>query len=238
MNDMANEHPYPLTDEKGDCVCQLCGKAFKVLTLSHLQKTHQTDMQTYRKRFPEAIVTSQQTKARMKYSAILDRGDSSLIEEVVDNSDTITDKDSGSNNKGNKISERNYLDQLIEKTLNPFESIEERKYADFESLPAKGALQDQRNSILEVLKRYFPNMQSNCLVRRTSPSGTLSFEFITDFADPVMKVIVDFPDMGWHNKDKFHTPVSLKDSKLKASGWKIIRILKGQDLIERLENWF
>ena len=50
---------------------------------------------------------------------------------------------------------------------------------------------------------------------------TVDFEFITDFCDPVNKLIFDFPETFWHNQELY---IDLnKDQRLKSYGWKIFR---------------
>ena len=54
------------------------------------------------------------------------------------------------------------------------------------------------------------------------PSGILQFSFITDYCDPVLKVVIDFPKTYWHNMDAGYDPN--RNVKLKEAGWKIIEI--------------
>ena len=50
----------------------------------------------------------------------------------------------------------------------------------------------------------------------------LKFEFITDYCDPILKVVIQFPDTFWHNME---AGIDLnKNLKLSQCGWKVIEI--------------
>jgi len=53
---------------------------------------------------------------------------------------------------------------------------------------------------------------------------------VTDFCDPGKKIIIDFPNVFWHNYD----PRSefLKEEQLPSEGWVIIKVLQKNPTID------
>lgn len=89
---------------------------------------------------------------------------------------------------------------------------------EVESNPIKAL----KNRILDNLRVSYTNVRPDYLIRQFGTDGNLKFEFITDFCDPVLKVIIQFPDTFWHNRDMF-TDLN-KNIKLESCGWKICEI--------------
>lgn len=89
--------------------------------------------------------------------------------------------------------------------------------------------------ILTYLHDAYPYMENNYLVEKKHfNDGRLLWSYITDMADPVKKVIFDFPDAFWHNNDEY--PDHQKNKILKEDGWIIVTVNKHyptvQDVIE------
>lgn len=240
MSENLPEYPYPLTDEHGNCICQLCGKSSKTMTPQHLTKLHNIDMKTYRARFPQAVLVSQQTKDRHK-DAQLERFMKITKPEVEDQAiriqdyDIITDSEDNSKSKNDNIYKQK-LDEEVNKVLNPIQTQSLTNTPQFETIPDR-SIEKFRNikiGIINKVKELLPNIQVNGLVRKITGGGHLVFEFITDFADPILKVIVDFPDSFWHNSDTYTDPN--KDTKLKNAGWKIIKVLKHEDPYTKVKD--
>lgn len=61
-----SEYPYPFFDEKGKVICQICGKAYLVISPTHLKK-HNILYENYTKRFPDAPLSNEEFKARGLY---------------------------------------------------------------------------------------------------------------------------------------------------------------------------
>ena len=51
-------------------------------------------------------------------------------------------------------------------------------------------------------------------------SGRLKYQFITDFTDPILRIVIQFPNTFWHNNDRNIDP--LKNQKLEQDGWKVL----------------
>lgn len=74
--------------------------------------------------------------------------------------------------------------------------------------------------ILQYLHETYPHLENNYYIeKRHFHSDLLLYRFITDAADPVQKIIFDFPDAYWHNVD--FPPAPHKHKKLEEDGWKI-----------------
>jgi len=79
--------------------------------------------------------------------------------------------------------------------------------------------------ILTFLHDAYPYLEDNYSIeKRHFHDDRLLWKYITDMADPVKKVIFEFPDAFWHNEDPFPDPA--KYDKLKADGWIVIVVDK------------
>jgi len=79
--------------------------------------------------------------------------------------------------------------------------------------------------ILEFLHKAYPCLENNYSVeKRHFVDNSLLWKYITDMADPVKKVLFDFPNSFWHNNDPY--PDSQKMDKLKEDGWIIVVVDK------------
>jgi hypothetical protein len=191
-----SEYPYPLYDEKGKVACQICGKAFLTISPQHL-KLHNVSFPDYFRRYPNAPKSNKEFAARSKYGknkSIFKDQETQLI-----------------------IGDDIFVDEEPEIDELPIQREVERL--------AKNAnpMQATKNRIKQHLMLYFTNVQQDYLVREFGANdGQLKFEFITDFADPVLKVVFFFPDTFWHNRDCI---VDLnKNLKLTERGWKVLEI--------------
>jgi len=76
------------------------------------------------------------------------------------------------------------------------------------------------------LRSYFTNVRQDYMIEEFGPmSGRLKYQFITDFADPVLRIVIQFPNTFWHNRDT-HIDL-LKKEKLEEDGWKVL-FVKGK----------
>jgi uncharacterized Zn finger protein (UPF0148 family) len=82
---------YPVFDEKGKIVCQICGKAFQFISPRHLKK-HQVTMEQYRKRFPNIPLTTKQFNAKSKYAKYKDLLEVKTEEEQIIEEDPIIEE--------------------------------------------------------------------------------------------------------------------------------------------------
>lgn len=188
-----NEYPYPLFDEKGKVVCQICGKSFLVISPKHLQK-HNLIYADYTKRYPKAPLSTKEFVARGKYGKNKDLFIHPENEEIGD--EVLVDD--------NPDVEELNVEKLLkeEKPLNPMEATKAR--------------------IIDLLRIQFSNIKKDYLINQIGMDGRSKFEFITDFCDPILKVVIQFPDTFWHNEDAY---IDINKSlKLMKYGWKIIEV--------------
>lgn len=190
---MMGEYQHPLFDEKGKVVCQICGKSYLVISPKHLKVKHNIQYHDYTKRYPKAPLSSQEFVALGKYGK---------------NKDIfIKEGEIGEEVQVEEIEvdiEELELEKLVKKEvhLNPMQAAKSR--------------------ILDHLKIYFANIRKDYLIQQYGVDKNLKFEFITDFCDPVLKVVIQFPDTFWHNQEAFYD--ANKNIKLQQYGWKIIEI--------------
>jgi very-short-patch-repair endonuclease len=184
------EYPYPYFDEKRKIICQICGKSFLVISPRHLDK-HNIKYDEYKKRFPDAPLSTQEFKARGKYGKTKLFEDDELGPEQV-----VYEKEPD-------VEELN-IESLIKdyKAMTPMEAMKAR--------------------ILDHLRLYFTNIRKDYSILQYGIDNRLKFEFITDFCDPVLKVVIQFPNTFWHNEE---AGIDLnKNLKLSQYGWKVIEI--------------
>lgn len=196
--------PYPVFNEKGKIVCQICGKAFQFISPRHLVK-HSVTTEQYKKRFPNIPLTTKEFNAKSRYARMNDE----LFE--------VDEKEQPSLEEDDPVIEELDLMAELQKTvrkLDPMQSMKKR--------------------IMEHLAAYFTNIKKDYMVREYSPSGKLIFEFVTDFCDPVLRVIFQFPDTFWHNQEAAIDPN--KNLKLERQGWKIIEIKSAAPSLDKIDD--
>lgn len=109
--------------------------------------------------------------------------------------------------------------------------VEEKEISNIKSsgfphsvLDLKGVPKNKAD-ILKYLHDAYPYLENNYSIeKRHFHDERLLYKYITDMADPVKKVIFDFPDAFWHNNDPF--PDHRKNKRLKDDGWIIITVNK------------
>ena len=198
MNEEKLQYP-PIDEKTGRVICQICGKNYLVISPKHLLK-HNITHSDYTKRYPNAPLSSKEFNAKSKYGKVKDlfnptEAEPDELEEVIVNEQPNIEDD---------------MD--IEKIL------KEKSNRD----PVK----ESKSQTLDTLRAYFTNVRPNYLIEEFGPqSGRLLHHFITDFADPILKIVIQFPNTFWHNRDVHIDP--LKNQKLEQTGWKVL-IVKGK----------
>jgi len=193
---MSEKLQYPPFDEEtGKVACQVCGKYFLVISPRHLMK-HKISYSDYTKRYPNAPLSSKEFSAKTKYGKVKDLfapvKSDDELEEVIVNEQPTIEDD---------------MD--IEKIL------KEKTYVD----PVK----QSKAQILDTLRSYFTNIRQDYMIEEYGRmSKRLKYQFITDFADPILRIVVQFPNTFWHNRDVHIDP--LKNEKLDADGWRVLTV--------------
>jgi uncharacterized Zn finger protein (UPF0148 family) len=198
------EYPYPFFDEKGKVICQVCGKSYLVISPPHL-KTHNLIYSDYTKRFPQAPLSNKEFVARGKYGKL----GKDLLQQ----------------------SEEPAVEELTT-TLEEDPEVEELE----EGLKVGKKLdkiQEMKARILDHLRIYFSNIKQDYLIMQYNNCNNFVFEFITDYCDPVLKVVIQFPETFWHNRELFVDPN--KNYKLSQYGWKVIEIPSAGPTFEQID---
>jgi hypothetical protein len=186
--------PHQPYNEQGKVICQLCGKPFTVITPSHLKKVHSVTYDQYRARFGDYLASEEFT-AKIKYGRT--KGLLATSEKEIGEDIQIVDE------------------PIVEDVFNVGEILSV-------GTKDKDPMTKMRKLYLDRLRVQFANMRENYVIQEYTLGGNLKYEFITDFCDPVLKIIVDFPSAFFHNNDVY---IDLsKNNKLKADNWMIITI--------------
>ena len=197
----SEEYSYPFFNEDKKVICQICGKPFQVISPKHLAK-HNLRYAEYKLRFPDAPLSNSEFAASSKYGkvkGIFDDDDEVVVEDEIES---------------------------IEKEFEDMEDPVIEEEVDITKLTEtirvyKDPMQERKLKVLDHLRTFFSNVQQDYMIQLKDGGGKLHHEFITDFADPVLKINIEFPGVFWHNEGVIDLT---RDSKLKAYGWKIIKV--------------
>ena len=185
--------PYPPFDEKtGKIHCQICGNKYLVISPKHLIK-HSISHSDYTKRYPNAPLSSKEFNVKSKYGKLKDifaPTESDELEEII-----VTEEPS------------------IEDEIDIEKILKEKSYKD----PVK----QSKAQVLDTLRSYFTNVRQDYMIEEYGPmSGRLKYRYITDFTDPVLRIVIQCPNTFWHNRDVSIDP--LKNYKMSEDGWKVL----------------
>lgn len=137
----------------------------------------------------------------------------------------------------NKLFEQEEIgpEQLVEETEPDIEELEIEKL--IKSQKNLSPMEAMKAKIIDHLRLYYANIKKDYIISQYGTDNRLKFEFITDFCDPVLKVVIQFPDTFWHN---IEAGIDLnKNLKLTKYGWKVIEIPTNNpsfDLIDQTLN--
>ena len=190
-----NDYQYPLFDDNGKVVCQMCGKPFLVISPKHLVN-HKITHPEYKLRFSGAPLSSAEFDSRSKYGK--EKG-------IFKEEPTVKELMIGN-----------------EKVVNEEPEIEEIDLEMIIKSEKRNPIQKSKYKILDHLRMYFSHIKMDYSIRHDLPDGRTEFQFISDFADPILKVNIEFVDSFWHNIDS--SSDLNRNMKLKNIGWKIIEI--------------
>ena len=204
-----SEYPHPSFDEKGKVICQICGKPFLVISPRHLSSKHNVKYEDYTKRFPQAPLSSDEFIARGKYGK---------------NKDIFMNEGSDDD-----FGPEEYVDENVP-------DIEELQIEKLiKQHVSRSPMETMKSKILDHLRYYFANIKQDYLISQFGVDSRLKFEFITDFCDPVLKVVIQFPDTFWHNQEAALDPN--KNYKLSQYGWKVIEIPSKNPSFETIDEY-
>lgn len=166
---------------------------------------HNIKYHDYTKRFPQAPLSSEEFIALGKYGKNKDV----FIQEDVEIEKLVDETD--------PQVECLEIEQLVkkQKPLSPMEAM--------------------KSKILDHLRMYFENIKRDYMIRQFGADERLKFEFITDFCDPVLKIVIQFPDTFWHNKE-LGIDIN-KNIKLSQYGWKVIEIPSNNPSLDLINKY-
>jgi hypothetical protein len=219
---------------KGWCVmsekvkCMECGKPQGRITNWHLQRVHNMTMKTYRAKYPDAELVSDETKVRTKYAKA----------EIFTKEDVITDEESKSiltqmerspivNRK--KFPQVEELDLSFAKKLRDIKQTKKLEYDDPKNLISKSKL-----LLLNYLISEFADVRNNFFIEKLTPTGVVDFKYITDIVIYDFKVILEFPNSFWHN-NMLGISNNVRTDDLIGEGWKIVNVNSKMPTVEELK---
>jgi len=231
-----DKYPYEFINDKQKVNCQLCGKGFISITATHL-KTHNVTFLEYKLRFPEAPIKSPRSSFLNKSinNKILAIEEDAPINEIIDD-----ERDIPKHNVNPVIHQEIAFDDkrnIPKHDVNPVihqEIIFDDKQLSVNNSKSQDICNTSKDKILVYLKLFFKNIVKDYMIQEFSLSGHLSYEVITDFADPVLKLNIEFPNTFWHNAIFINN--RLRNIRLEEYGWKVIEIKKISPSFKEIEN--
>jgi uncharacterized Zn finger protein (UPF0148 family) len=203
----------------GKVSCAVCGKRFKIITPRHL-KQHNLTLKDYKNRYPNSPISGDLFSVSTKY------GKTNIFKN--------NNKDIKSNNPiiEDRIEEDD--DEILDDNVERYPEIEEMLQSEviFEPIP-KDKHGKEKVTILNLIRSYFPKVQMDFFIRKNDMQNHLEFEYISDFADPVGKVLFDFPRMFWHNNSVTNR---IRNIRLQKEGWRIFTFSFSNLNIEGIKN--
>ena len=195
------EYNHPFFDDDGKVICQLCGKSFMVISPKHLSGKHKIKYGEYKLRSPDEQRYPPGCPASRRYGKVKGIFDDDVKVEEMDD-----------------ISKE--FDGIEDPEIHEDMEVDIAKLTDTIK-KFKDPMQEKKTKVLDHLRSYFSNIQQDYLVQLFDGGGKLNHEYITDFADPILKVNIEFPDVFWHNQGNIDLT---RDEKLKMYGWKVVYI--------------
>lgn len=129
-----------------------------------------------------------------------------------------------------------FMEQMMKEEVEP--DVGEEIYVDEPIYEVEEDTRDlftkSKDKILEFLQSYFSHMQKDFLIQERTLDGKLQFEFISDFADPILKINFEFPKCFWHNQGATIDPT--RNNKLESHGWKVIEINSNAPTAEQIKK--
>ena len=210
-----SEHSYPEVNDEGKVICQICGRPFLVISVTHLKK-HGITLDQYRTRYPNMPISSKTFKSRGKFGrmGLFKKESKKELEDVIED-DGLPEKK---------------VEHVAVPTVENIDDFSK----SFKVESPNDPITKKKQEIIEYLRGIFPNVQENYFIQKVSLSGHLEYEFITDFADPLLKVDFEFPNTFWHNKNRY---VNVNRNKiLRSDGWKVVEIQSNYPSLKMLEE--
>jgi len=220
---------YPEFSEKGEVICQECGKEIQIITGSHLRK-HGMTKKDYTIKYPNAPLSGQRFHLTMKhYKAKSLTTEEKKYEDPSQEVDEVLDGESAPTIEEIKelIKDQDFSDLVESQSRIP--PVPEVLVDPLGQTP-KDKLQ-----LISFIRKRFPFAQNNYMIKKFNTHTTfLDYEIITDIADPISKVDFEFPNAFWHNRmplEDVH-----RNLKLTRDGWKVLTITDRAPRVEHVKE--
>lgn len=233
--------------EDGRAICQLCGKAFHVITPKHLERKHDTTIKLYKEQFPEFPIVSKQFMAKQQRSrsTLFQEATKEKESEVEEVRETIR-RNEDFIEEGDPESEPKIEPEIEPEITIPIEEDETKvplvEEVDFGEEPLPTPKEEiefvetspqEKIDIVRYLKGIFPHIRNNYSVVKKGLHGDTQYQLVTDMADPVAKVIFSFPRSFWHNETLDFDRLR---ERLATDGWDVVVINSRNPLIRDVEK--
>jgi len=228
-----SEHSYPEVNDEGKVICQICGRPFLVISVTHLKK-HGITLGQYRTRYPDMPISSKEFKMRGKFGRMgLFKQGSKVSEDIITDDDLPEKK---AEHVTGPVVEDLPEEKAEQVTAPVIEGLPEEKVEQVTETVKEPSnpITRKKREILDYLKGIYSTVQENYFIQKVDLEGHLKYEFITDFADPLLKIDFEFPDTFWHNKDRYVD--TRRNEILRSDGWKIIEIRSNCPTLKMLEE--
>lgn len=206
----------------GKVKCELCQKEFKILTNTHMTKSHDMTLKEYKEKFPGARLAGGEFGAAQKHKSSLlfaprDESKEPDPEPTID-LDPVLDE-------GVVVLDDAALDGEFSFSDKEFPEVEELdvpgevvNYVQNETIQKQSG---HKYKIFAYLKRIYPTLVSDYLIEKFVQGRRQIYQYITDMAVPDQKIDFEFPNTFWHNVGG---PVDVtRDKRLQEDGWTVIR---------------
>lgn len=213
-----SEYSYPMFNEQGKVNCQICGHPYLVISPRHLG-THNIKYDEYKLRFPDAPLSSEEFNASSKYGK----------EKVL-----FVEKEMSKFEEESNLPEEDVEEIIVNEEPDIEDEIDLSLLVKEELKKEPDVMARSKNRILDHLRTYFTNVEKDYTLRQYGSDNNLKFEFITDFCDPVLKIVIQFPDTFWHNQEIAIDPN--KNYKMEQYGWKVIEIKSQNPTLKDIGN--
>jgi len=220
---------YPEFSEKGEVICQECGKEIQIITGTHLRK-HGMTKRDYTIKYPNAPMSGRRFHLTMKHHKAQSLAtEEKKYEDPGQQVDEILDGESApSIEEIKQLIKDQDLSDLVEaqSRIPPIPDVQ---------IDPFGQTQKDKLQLISFIKKIFPFAQNNYMIRKFNPHTTfLDYEMITDIADPISKVDFEFPNAFWHNRMPLQDVH--RDLKLSKDGWKVLNITSRTPKVEHVQE--
>jgi len=220
-NNLEKVKETKVEEESLNVKCVLCNREFRIITPQHLKKSHNMSMEEYKTQFPNAPLAGNHFKLAQKHR------DTSLFKSKLKPTPEPelkpkVDEDEIEDVIYDDYGDLNFKNQESFPEIEELDMNKEVQYIPLIDDSETSQENSNKRNIHDLLKKLYPFVQADYFVQKFNIVKVLLYSFITDFSDPINKLIFNFPETFWHNVEPFFDVN--KEKKLKSDGWTIINI--------------